>query len=120
MDGATKVAFVSETDIAIVPSTWEEPWGPNYVVAEWVSAARPVLVSTRGGLAEARALPGVTTIEPTAAGIVAGVRELAEPATWQRVVSGLRPVADNTDVDRWLDQHEAAYALAARASSTLS
>ena len=77
-------------------------------------------VSTRGGLAEARGLPGVTAIEPTASRHRRG-RPRARRAGYVAARHlGPSPVADNADVDRWLDQHEASYALAARASSTCS
>ena len=103
--GAEKVGFIEETDVAVVPSTWEEPNGPNYVVAEWVAAGRPVLCSTRGGLAEARRLPGVTGIEPTVEGIVEGARQLAGSGSAAR----LSAITDTADMERWLDQHEAVY-----------
>ena len=80
---------------------------PPYVVAEWVAAGRPVLCSTRGGLAEARALPGVVGISPTAEGIVAGARGLLE--SWDTVLADVEPVRGSEDVERWLAQHEAVY-----------
>ena len=103
--GAEKIGFIEETDVAVVPSTWEEPNGPNYVVAEWVAAGRPVLCSTRGGLAEAQRLPGVTGIEPTVEGIAEGARQLAGSGSAAR----LSAITDRADMERWLDQHEAVY-----------
>jgi glycosyltransferase involved in cell wall biosynthesis len=50
--GAAKDAFLAACDIGVVPSLWEEPSGPPYVVGEWLAAGRPVLTSDRGGLAE--------------------------------------------------------------------
>ena len=102
--GSARAAFFEAADLAVVPSTYEEPWGPPYVVAEWLAAARPVLCSTRGGLAEAASLPGVVVIEPTAEGIVAGARRAID--TWDSL-SGLEPVAGYEDMERWLDEHEA-------------
>ncbi|HEU0304884.1 MAG TPA: glycosyltransferase [Gaiellaceae bacterium] len=104
--GKQKVAFIEQADVAICPSTWEEANGPPYVVAEWLAAARPVLCSTRGGLAEAASLPGVVAIEATAEGIVAGVRRAIEE--WGSL-SRLAPVTDSADMERWLDEHEAVY-----------
>lgn len=105
--GAEKIAFIEGTDIAVCPSTWEEANGPPYVVAEWVAAGRPVLCSTRGGLAEAQGLPGVVGIPPTAEGIVAGARGLLE--SWAAVIADVEPVSGTEDVERWLAQHEAVY-----------
>lgn len=121
--GAEKIRFIEETDLAVVPSTWEEAYGPPYVVAEWIAAGRPILCSTRGGLGEARELPGVVPIESTADGIVTAARQLLETHVWEKLLAGLRPVGDAEDMERWLDEHEAVYmrALAeARRSSTSS
>ena len=117
--GPGRVAFFEAADLAVVPSTYEEPWGPPYVVAEWLAAARPVLCSTRGGLAESASLPGVIAIEPTADGIVAGARRAME--TWDSL-SRLEPVAGSDDMERWLNEHEDVYerAAAARRSSTFA
>jgi glycosyltransferase involved in cell wall biosynthesis len=116
--GARKVAFIEETDIAVCPSTWEEANGPNYVVAEWVAAGRPVLCSTRGGLGEAQILPGIVAIEPTAEGIVAGARRLV--GMWQELAAGLSPTSDAHDFERWLDDHETAYERAAAARRSIT
>lgn len=113
--GDAKVTFIEETDIAICPSTWEEANGPPYVVAEWVAAGRPVLCSTGGGLAEALTLPGVIAIEPTKEGIVAGVQQAI--GSWGSLVLNLTQTADASDLERWLDQHEAAYDRALSTSS---
>ena len=62
-----------------------------------------MLCSTRGGLAEAQLLPGVSGIEPTAEGIVDGARRLVGSTP------SLTPVTDRADMERWLDEHEAVY-----------
>jgi glycosyltransferase involved in cell wall biosynthesis len=115
--GSARVELFESADFAVVPSTYEEPWGPPYVVAEWLAAARPVLCSARGGLAEAASLPGVVVIEPTTEGIVAGARRAMD--TWDSL-SRLEPVTGYEDMERWLDEHEAVYERAAldRHSST--
>jgi glycogen synthase len=120
--GDARIAFFEETDIAVVPSTWEEPNGPPYVVAEWLAAGRPVLASNRGGLAEAQSLGGVVVIEPTADGIVEGARKVIDEPTWSRILTELPRVKDSSDLDRWLEQHIAVYerALFDRAASTSS
>jgi glycosyltransferase involved in cell wall biosynthesis len=122
VSGDRRIAFFERSDIAVVPSTWEEPNGPPYVVAEWLAAGRPVLASNCGGLAEAQSLSGVVAIEPTAGGIVNAVRPLLDVAEWSRILSQRLSVTDGRDFDRWLDQHEATYerALAARRASTSS
>lgn len=112
--GAAKVAFIEEADIAVVPSVYEEPCGPTYVVAEWLAAGRPVLASMRGGLGEARHLPGVIPIEPTAPGIVSAAAELTARGAWERLLPELHAATDARDMERWLDEHEAVYADAAR------
>jgi len=113
---AAKVAFFEQVDLGLVPSTYEEPSGPPYVVLEWLAAGRPVLASTRGGLGEAGALPGVLPIDPTADSIVAAVRGLLDDRAWSRALAGVVPPGDDGDFDRWLDAHEAVYATATRAT----
>jgi glycosyltransferase involved in cell wall biosynthesis len=113
--GAAKVAFIEEVDLAVVPSTYEEPNGPTYVVAEWLAAGRPVLASDRGGLAEAHELPGVARLEPSAEGIVGAVETLIEERTWRETLAAIPAVKDARDLDRWLDAHERVYELAADA-----
>src|ERR671924_254661 len=38
VQGEAKRSFLESTDLAILPSTWEEPGGPPYSVAEWLAA----------------------------------------------------------------------------------
>ncbi|HZC28111.1 MAG TPA: glycosyltransferase [Gaiellaceae bacterium] len=110
--GAAKERFLARCDVGIVPSLWPEPGGPPYTVLEWLAAGRPVLVTTRGGLAEAGALfAGVRSFEPT-------VEALVRAAT---AIRSERPAATpfsegDADADRarWLDEHEQVY-VAARA-----
>ena len=81
--GNEKLDFIASSDLAILPSTWEEPGAPPYAVAEWLAAGRPILVTRRGGLAEvAERFPGVVDMDPGAEGIVAAARRLADPAAW--------------------------------------
>jgi glycosyltransferase involved in cell wall biosynthesis len=114
--GESKLRFVESVDVGVAPSIWEEANGPPYAVAEWLSAGRPALVSTRGGLAEAVSLPGVLGIEPTAAGIAEGSRRLLDAGEWERTLAARPPVEDRQDFERWLDDHEAVYS-EARATS---
>jgi glycosyltransferase involved in cell wall biosynthesis len=114
--GEEKPAFLEQTDLGIVPSTYEEPSGPPYVVTEWVASGRPVLASGRGGLAEARSLPGVLPLEPTAEGIVDAVTRLLEGGAWGKALAALNPPADARDLERWLDAHEGVYRLAVEAA----
>jgi glycosyltransferase involved in cell wall biosynthesis len=106
--GASKEAFLRGCDLGLMPSVWAEPGGPTNVMVEWLSAGRPVLVSNRGGLAEAIELfPGSRPVEPTAAGIVAAVSPLLEPAGWERAVGEVRrPGGTVDDVARWVSDHE--------------
>lgn len=110
--GEEKLAFIEAADAAVLPSLWAEPSGPPYALLEWLAAGRPALVSTRGGLGEARGMPGVLAIEPTPEGIVDGVRRLLDGA-WDEARGKVRQVTDAEDVERWLDEHEAIYERAA-------
>jgi glycosyltransferase involved in cell wall biosynthesis len=104
LHGDDLVAFYASTDCAIVPSVWDEPGGPPYVVVEWLSAGRPVVVSDRGGLRELSGRAGVVCIAPVPSALVAALA---------RIVSGeIRGAAEATgreDIDRWLGEHEAVY-----------
>jgi glycosyltransferase involved in cell wall biosynthesis len=116
VDGAEKAAFVAGCDVGIVPSQWDEPSGPPYVVCEWLAASRPVLASARGGLGEVAAKVGaVVAIEPSPEGIVTGAKRLLQPEAWREAVAAI-PAAEPRDLARWLDEHEAIYAAAARRS----
>jgi hypothetical protein len=96
----------------VVPSLWEEPSGPPYVVCEWLAAGRPVLTTRRGGLDEATRLDGVLAFDASRAGILEAVERLRDPDEWRRVLGTVPVVDDDTDVNRWLDEHEAVYAAA--------
>jgi hypothetical protein len=77
---------------------------------EWLWAGRPVLVSPRGGLAEAlEELPGSLPVEPTVEGIVAAVARLTEPGAWHDAVQSVRPLTDPGAVDHWFDVQEQMY-----------
>jgi len=118
VDGAAKSAFFAGCDVGVVPSEWDEPSGPPYVVCEWLAAGRPVLASERGGLAEAAStLGGVLLLEPSARGVVTAVRRLRAEQEFRAVVASV-PTADASDFDRWLDEHEQIYASAMTAPVT--
>jgi glycosyltransferase involved in cell wall biosynthesis len=109
LDASRKVAFLAACDIGLVPSLWDEPSGPPYVVCEWLAAGRPVLASPRGGLAEAlETLGGVLPVEPTAEGILSAVAGLRDEQAWRAAVAAV-PAPAAEDVDRWLDEHERVY-----------
>jgi glycosyltransferase involved in cell wall biosynthesis len=109
-DGA-KEAFLAGCDAGILPSVWYEPGGPPYTLVEWLDAGRPVLCSTRGGLDEViEELDGIVALEPTAAGIEAAVRGLADPGAWEEAVRAVRPPAvRGRTLSDWLDEHERFY-----------
>ena len=62
--GRAKEEFLASCDAGMVPSLWEEPRGPPYVVQEWLAAGRPVLTTRRGALAEVVGERGVSGFEP--------------------------------------------------------
>jgi glycosyltransferase involved in cell wall biosynthesis len=104
---AGKLRFLAECDVGLVPSLWDEPSGPPYVVCEWIAAGRPVLATPRGGLREAiETLGGVCPVEPTPEGIAAAVADLRREDRWREVVATLPRIEDDRDLDRWLDEHE--------------
>jgi glycosyltransferase involved in cell wall biosynthesis len=110
--GEAKRRFVEATDLAVLPSTWEEPGAPPYSVAEWLAAGRPILVSRRGGLAELGAqFAGVVTMEAGPEGLVEAARKLADGAAWDELVRSI-PLPDDAAAAEWLDRHEALYELA--------
>lgn len=104
--GPERESFFESCDVGIVPSLWAEPGGPPYTVLEWLAARRPVLISQRGGLAEAAGRhSGTIPIEPTADAIVAKLRELQQAADWRQALRSVRPVAARNDDERWLRAH---------------
>jgi glycosyltransferase involved in cell wall biosynthesis len=104
---------VESTDLAILPSTWEEPGAPPYAVAEWLAAGRPILVARFGGLEEvAHQLPGAVAMDAGTAGIIEAVRTCCAEARWRELVGSI-PTADETATDRWVDRHREIYRLAA-------
>ena len=100
---AGKQAFFEGCDVGIIPSVWAEPGGPTHVLAEWLTAGRPVLVSLRGGLAEVGRESGAALpVKPTPDAIVAALRELAEPARWDDVLAARRRWDPQAEIDRWI------------------
>jgi glycosyltransferase involved in cell wall biosynthesis len=111
--GEGKRRFVESTDLAVLPSTWEEPGAPPYAVAEWLAAGRPILVSRRGGLEEvAHQLPGAVAMESGTVGIVEAAGALAAEERWRELVASI-PTADQRAIDEWVDRHRDIYGLAA-------
>jgi glycosyltransferase involved in cell wall biosynthesis len=116
VDDARKIDFLAACDAGVVPSVWDEPSGPPYVVCEWLAAGRPVLAARRGGLAEAvDLLEGVMPLEPTSEGVVAAVLSLLEDGERRAAAASVQVPAGATDVERWLDDHERVYRAAAAA-----
>jgi glycosyltransferase involved in cell wall biosynthesis len=114
-------AFMLSCDVGLVPSLWEEP-GLTFVGLEWLAAGRPVITSGRGGLAELEPLGGVVRAAPTADGIVGAAAQLADPGRFAALLATIPHIHGDTDVRRWLDEHEAAYgeAVAGAATATVS
>lgn len=110
VQGASKLALLKECDAGIVPSLWEEPSGPPYVVCEWMAAGRPVLLTRRGGLGEATALGGAVAFQESIDGLLSAVDRLLDPDQWRSVVESVPVVVDDADHRRWLDEHEGVYA----------
>lgn len=115
--GADKSRFLAESDIGIVPSLWPEPGGPPYVVLEWLTAGRPVLVSDRGGLAESDAFPGVITFEPTTDGMMSALQALKPTEAWRATIGGVGTVGSPEELNRWIGEHENIYQIAAAADA---
>jgi glycosyltransferase involved in cell wall biosynthesis len=110
--GEERLRFIESTDLAVLPSTWEEPGGPPYVLAEWLATRRPVLVAQHGGLREvADLLKGVFPIGADAESILAAARALREPARWDDLVASI-PAADETGMSSWIESHRQIYSLA--------
>jgi glycosyltransferase involved in cell wall biosynthesis len=113
VEGVAKDEFIARCDIGLVPSLWDEPSGPPYVVCEWLGAGRPVISTARGGLGEVAAETGVVTFDGTAAGLEVLTAELADGgSSWQRLLATVPDVGGDTDLARWLNEHEDAYAAA--------
>lgn len=109
VDGRAKVEFLASCDAGVVPSLWEEPSGPPYVVCEWLAACRPVLTTTRGGLLEAARLPGVVSFEESPAGLSQAALRIRDGTEAERLLAEVPRVDDDEDVQRWLDEHERTY-----------
>jgi glycosyltransferase involved in cell wall biosynthesis len=107
--GEEKTRFISETDLAVLPSRWEEPGAPPYSVAEWIAARRPILLSRRGGLDEVvEHVPGAIGIEGDARSIVEAARRLLDYGPWTEALEAAR-AGGRSGVERWLDAHEEVY-----------
>ena len=107
-----KLQFIESTDLAVLPSTWEEPGGPPYAVAEWLAARRPVIVTRRGGLVEvADHYPAVFAADVGAEPLVTAVRAMAEPTRWRELLESI-PEPDEAALNTWIDRHREIYELA--------
>jgi glycosyltransferase involved in cell wall biosynthesis len=116
--GAEKRRFVESTDLAVLPSRWEEPGGPPYAVAEWLGSGRPIMVARCGGLDEvAHRVGGVVAIDAGPAGIVEAARAAADEEQWRELVESV-PAADGSALDDWVDRHREIYELAAAGRRT--
>jgi glycosyltransferase involved in cell wall biosynthesis len=115
--GEELAAFVGSCDVGLVPSLCNEASGPPYVVCEWLAAGRPVLATRGGGLVEAARGGGVRLFDGTPAGLAEAVAQLSDEAEWRRLVAALPIAADDAEVQRWLDEHEAAYDAAVEATA---
>jgi glycosyltransferase involved in cell wall biosynthesis len=109
VDGPAKWEFLSSCDAGVVPSLWNEPSGPPYVVNEWLAAGRPVLTTKHGGLAEAIG-GAVRAFTPRPEGLVEAALGLREPRTWRAAIAALPNAARGEDAERWLDDHLEVYA----------
>jgi glycosyltransferase involved in cell wall biosynthesis len=111
VDGTAKGEFLASCDIGVVPSLWNEPSGPPYVVCEWLAAGRPVLVTRRPALLEAASRHGgIVPFEESTAGLSGAMSRVSQE--WARLVASLPAVKGDADVDRWLQDHERIFELA--------
>jgi glycosyltransferase involved in cell wall biosynthesis len=109
-------AFIAGCDVGVVPSLWDEPGA--YVVREWLGSGRPVLATPRGGLLESERRGGVLTFDESPAGLEHAAQRLRDPEVWEALLATIPRVEGDADLERWLDEHEAAYdAARERASS---
>jgi glycosyltransferase involved in cell wall biosynthesis len=107
LQGSDLTAFMGSCDVGLVPSLWDEP-GP-FVVPEWLGMGRPVLATRRGGLAEAERHGGVLTFGQSSTALEQAILSVRDPGEWRRLLASLPTVDGDTDVQRWLDEHESAY-----------
>jgi glycosyltransferase involved in cell wall biosynthesis len=110
LEGNAVGDFLTSCDAGVVPSLWEEPAG--LVVGEWLSAGRPVLGTRRGGIGEAVKRGDVIAFDSTAAALVQSVVALTDEGAWRRAVAAVPVIDAEGDMDRWLEQHLDAYAIA--------
>jgi glycosyltransferase involved in cell wall biosynthesis len=82
-------------------------------MVEWLSAGRPVISSTHGGLREAIAhTKGVIPVDPTPAHLLQAIARLGDGPTWRRALAAAaKPPGENpADQERaWVATHEAIY-----------
>lgn len=110
LSGPEKDRFLERCDAGILPSVWQEPGGPTMVALEWLAAGRPLLMSPRGGMAEALPqLPGAVEVEPSPQGIARAVEQLLAPDRWRDAVRRVQVPNNDQDLEGWLDKHERVY-----------
>ena len=113
VDGTAKGEFLSSCDIGVVPSLWDEPSGPPYVVCEWLAAGRPVLVTRRPALLEAASRHGgIVPFEESTRRAERRHVPRRRDQEWARLIASLPAVEGDADVDRWLQDHERIFELA--------
>ena len=54
-------------------------------------------------------MAGVSGFEPTVPDLVRAVLGLSEAGAWAGLSAAVPEITDRRDVERWLDEHEAAY-----------
>jgi glycosyltransferase involved in cell wall biosynthesis len=118
---ADKRAFIDRCDLGIIPSVWAEPGGPTHVLAEWLTAGRPALVSPRGGLGEvAGAVGGAIPVEPSSDAIVGALLGLARPERWAEALAARGAWDRDRELDAWIGRQVDLYGeLLGRASRTV-
>ena len=117
---ADKQAFIERCDVGVIPSVWAEPGGPTHVLAEWLTAGRPTLVSLRGGLAEVGIESGAIPVEPTQRAIVDVLRDLVGPERWERVLSERGTWDRAAELDRWIGRQVELYEELAASAGALA
>jgi glycosyltransferase involved in cell wall biosynthesis len=114
--GPEVARFIDACDIGVVPSLWEEP-GLTFAALEWLGGGRPVLATSRGGLAELGG-GGVVTLSGSSEDLLARVAELLDETAWARLLATVPEVDGDRDADRWLQAHRDVYVRALASTPT--
>ncbi len=110
LHGESLASFMDACDIGLVPSVYNDV-GP-FVISDWLSGGRPVLATNRGGLIEAERRGGVMMFGESPGALLQAALRLRDVDRWPELVATLPTVDGHADVERWLDEHEAAYVAA--------